>query len=219
MKKFKVFLLVALVIVLGAGGYLLYMFQFKEYEVADETVKEIVEEPYKVELPDGSTIVIDENGEVVIESATSEEGSNTETTAEPPSNSTSAGNGTTGTTTSTEEPTVVIIKDKYKPALEGLEGQADAKINALVGRAKSEYQDKQANGEKIDYGYFYNKYMSAANDLEANTDTTFDAVLNVVENDLAANGYDESYAQSFKEEYEATKKARRDSLLNKALGR
>lgn len=218
MMKFKVLLLVALVIVLGAGGYLLYMFKFKEYDVADEEVKEIVEEAYKVELPDGSTIVIDENGEVAIEeSATSVMLAGK--TAGPESNSTSTSNNTTATTTSSEQPTVATIKDKYKPALEGLEGQADAKLNALAGRAKSEYQDKQANGEKIDYGYFYNKYMSAANNLEGLTDTTFDAVLNAIEKDLAVNGYDESYAQSFKEEYEATKKARRDNLLNKALGR
>lgn len=244
MKKLKIFLSVALVIVLGVGGYLLYMFKFKEYDVADEEVKEIVAEPYKVELPDGSTIVIDENGVVTEENGTavpsgqnSSSGStNTSSNAEtlagktagvtPPTtstsssnNSTSAGNSSTGTQTSTEKPTVASIKDKYRPALEGLEDQADSKINALIGRAVNEYQGKKSDGEKIDFGYFYNKYMTAASDLEANTDTIFQAVVHAVEKDLAANGYDKSYAQSFKDEYEATKKARRDSILSKALGK
>ncbi|MFJ5768851.1 hypothetical protein [Psychrobacillus sp. NPDC093180] len=238
MKKLKIFLIAALVIILGAGGYLLYMFKFKEYDVADEEVSEIVADPYKVELPDGSTLIIDEEGEVVQETATSETNTKTNTntvttsgssleeklagkTAGPGTGSTtSSGNSTNGTatTSSTEKPTVASIKDKYRPALEGLEAQADTKINALIGRAVSEYNDKQANGEKVDFGYFYNKYMAAANNLEASTDTVFHAVIGAVEKDLTANGYDKSYAQSFKDEYEATKKARRDGILKKALG-
>ena len=39
-----------------------------------------------------------------------------------------------------------------------------------------------------------------------------------MEKDLTANGYDKSYAQSVIDEYNAKKKARRDSLLSKALG-
>lgn len=222
MKKLKIFLIVAAVIILGAGGYLLYMFKFKEYDVADEEVSEIVADPYKVELPDGSTLVIDEKGEIVEGTATSD--SNTVTTSaqtnEEKLDGKTAGPGTDSTTTtsSTEKPTVASIKDKYRPALEGLEAQADTKINALIGRAVSEYNGKKANGEKVDFGYFYNKYTAAAGDLEANTDTVFQAVLGAVEKDLAANGYDKTYAQSFKDEYEATKKARRDGILKKALG-
>ncbi|MEI4768800.1 hypothetical protein WAX74_03885 [Psychrobacillus sp. FJAT-51614] len=242
MKKLKIFLIAAVVIILGAGVYLLYMFKFKEYDVADEEVKEIIADPYKVELPDGSTIIIDENGEIKKETGTSEsteendkittnatsneeklEGKTAGVT--PPSttnnnnSSTSDKNASTGKTDSAEKQTVAVVKDKYRPALEGLETQADSKINALTGRAMKEYKDKKANGESIDYGYFYNKYMTAAKDLEGSTDTIFEAVLTAVENDLSANGYDESYAQSLKDEYEATKKARRDSIMSKALGK
>lgn len=225
-KKLKIFLLTALIIVIGAAGYLLYEFKFKTYDVADEAVKEIVADPYKVELPDGSTILIGENGEVVEQTGTKKNthtvttstSSNSEDlsgkTAGPSTNSTS----TNQTSTSEEKPTVASIKDKYRPALEGLESQADAKINALIGRAVGEYNDKKANGEGIDFGYFYNKYTAAAGDLEASTDNIFHAVLGAVEKDLAANGYDKSYAQSFKEEYESSKKARRDGILKKALG-
>ncbi|TQR12705.1 hypothetical protein [Psychrobacillus soli] len=217
MKKLKIFLIVALVIILGAGGYLLYMFKFKEYDVADKEVSEIVGDPYKVELPDGSTLVIDEKGEIVEETATSEV--NTVATSGEKLDGKTAEPGTDSTTntSSTEKPTVASIKDKYRPALEGLEAQADSKINALIGRAVSEYSGKKADGEKVDFGYFYNKYTAAAGDLEASTDTVFHAVLKAVEKDLAVNGYDKTYAQSFKDEYEATKKARRDGILKKAL--
>ena len=257
MKKLKIFLIVALVIILVGGGYLLYMFKFKEYDVADEEVTEIVSEPYRVELPDGSTIVIDENGEIVEETTegdkiptssantssdsgtadgsanssigqTSDQsttGSSGNTNNSSSNNTTSGNNTNTGSNTgnsnsNTKAPTTVAsIKDKYRPSFEGLEAQADSKINALIGRAMSEYSTNKANGEGVDFGYFYNKYMSAANGLEANTDTIFNAVIGAVEKDLAANGYDKSYAQSFRDEYEATKKARRDSILSKALNR
>lgn len=254
MKKFKIFLIVALVVILVGGGYLLYMFKFKEYDVADEEVTEIVSEPYKVELPDGSTILIDENGEIIEETTEgnkittssantnsnggttngSTNSSNGQTsdqstgssgnTNNSSSNNTSSGNNkntgsNTGNNNTNAPTTVASIKDKYRPSFEGLEAQADSKINALIGRAMSEYSSKKANGEGVDFGYFYNKYMSAANGLEANTDTIFNAVIGAVEKDLAANGYDKSYAQSFRDEYEATKKARRDGILNKALNR
>ncbi|SFQ51457.1 hypothetical protein SAMN05421670_2394 [Psychrobacillus psychrotolerans] len=254
MKKFKIFLIVALVVILVGGGYLLYMFKFKEYDVADEEVTEIVSEPYKVELPDGSTILIDENGEIIEETTEgnkittssantnsnggttngSTNSSNGQTsdqstgssgnTNNSSSNNTSSGNnkntGSNAGNNNTNAPTTVAsIKDKYRPSFEGLEAQADSKINALIGRAMSEYSTNKANGEGVDFGYFYNKYMSAANGLEANTDTIFNAVIGAVEKDLAANGYDKSYAQSFRDEYEATKKARRDSILSKALNR
>lgn len=239
-KKLKIFLLVALVIIIGAGSYLLYQFKFKTYDVADDEVSEIVEDPYVLELPDGSKITMDKDGNVVEDTTstqTASNGDNASTTdGESSKQIATSGNGdsttstetspTDGSTTppassggSTAEPTVGTIKEKYMPAFSALEGQADAKINALIGRAKSEYTQKQANGEGIDFGYFYNKYMGAAEGLEASTDTIFNGVLAAVEKDLVANGFDKSYAQSFKDEYEATKKARRDSIISKALGR
>ena len=242
-KKLKIFLLVALVIIIGAASYLLYEFKFKTYDVADDEVSEIVEDPYVLELPDGSKITMDKDGNVVEDTtstqtalngdgaATTDGGSSEVASSgeEDSSNSNDTSTTTDGaggsTTTpvssggSTAEPTVGSIKEKYIPAFSALEGQADAKINALIGRAKAEYKTKQANGEGIDFGYFYNKYMAAAEGLEGNTDTIFNGVLAAVEKDLAANGFDKSYANSFKSEYEATKKARRDSIISKALGR
>ena len=252
-RKLKIFLLSLLVLVIAAGGYLLYEFKFKTYDVADEEVDEIVADPYIVELPDGSQVTIDEDGNINIvekqedssKTSTDVAGENSQgegSTQSAPDGSASAGdtntNGSTGSAGSTgnkgnkgnigstgsnnsggQEVTVASIKQKYTPVFAGIETQADTKINSLISRAKKEYKDKQANGESIQFGYFYNKYMGAANNLEASTDSVFNGVVKLVEKDLVANGFDKSYAQSFKDEYEAKKKARRDSILSKALGK
>ncbi|MFF2753490.1 hypothetical protein ACFVR1_06980 [Psychrobacillus sp. NPDC058041] len=229
-RKLKIFLLIALILILGAGSYILYELKFKTYDVADDEVTEIVADPYTVELPDGSKITIDENGNVIEEKAsvlhtqTADNSTTNETTSSGISEGQASGQTLTSgvsTTTNNEsiKPTVGSIKEKYIPAFTGLETQADSKINALVGRAKSEYLDKQAKGESINFGYFYNKYMAAAKDLEASTDKVFNGVLGAVEKDLTKNGFDKSYAQSFKTDYDAAKKARRDGILSKALGK
>ncbi|WP_432363789.1 hypothetical protein [Sporosarcina sp. UB5] len=234
-KKWKITIAVVLALVLGAGAYVAYILKFKEYDVADDEVAEIVANPYEIELPDGSKLVVGEDGTV--------SGLNEDVTAEDEEETgqaTSAGNATAGATppksnanetsgNQNKQPvsktetgkkvTVAEVKGKYVPVFRELEGQADEKINALIGRAKKEYNDKKANGESIDFGYFYNKYMGAATNLEANTDAAFYSVMKAVETELEANGYNKSYAQSFIDEYEATKKTRRDGILKKAVGR
>lgn len=245
-KKLKIFLLIVLVIILATAGYLLYMFKFKEYDVADEEVEQIIENPYTIELPDGTTITLDDNGEVVDSQGTdpkgttpvteaavtssdgdSAEGDKEGVTPSPSSSdgeTTTSGNkdssstaGDSGNPETDQKPTVASIKNKYVPTLDNLQSQADAKINTLVSHAMKEYTDKKANGESIDFGYFYNKYMGAANGLEARTDAVFAGVIKVAEVDLEANGFDKSYVQSMVDDYDAKKKARRDSLMKKAM--
>ena len=105
--------------------------------------------------------------------------------------------------------TVAQIKQKYQPAMNELEAQANARINGLVGRAKNEYSTKKANGESISYSYFYSKYTSAAAEAESRTDTVFYGVLNAMKSELKANGLAESHADSFIADYEARKDARK----------
>lgn len=230
-KKLKIFLLILLIIILATAGTLLYFFKFKEYDVADEEVAKIIEDPYTVEMPDGTTITVDANGDIVdsdknasapvTEGTTSEETSTDGGKGEGTTSGDKAPSSTTGDSNTTEtspKPTVGSIKQKYVPTLENLQSQADSKLNTLVGHAKKEYSDKKASGESISYGYFYNKYVGAANGLEANTDAVFAGVIKAVEKDLVAGGYDKSYAQSLVDDYNAKKKARKDSLLNKAMG-
>ncbi|MDN4495156.1 hypothetical protein [Ureibacillus aquaedulcis] len=149
----------------------------------------------------------------------------------PTSGSTSTGNTSTGNTstttdspntigsvTETEKPTVKSIKAKYTPTLQSLQSDAQSRLNGLIANAKSEFATKRANGESISIGYFYNKYMGAADSLEANTDAAFNSVISVIEKDLETNGFDKSHSQSLREEYEASKKALRESLLSEVKG-
>lgn len=215
MKRILMYvLLVFALLLLGGGGYALYVFKFKEYDVADPEVKEIVEDPYVLTLPDGTEIVIDKDGEIIKETKPKEESSDDENAGEDEEKSDEEQNP------STDEPakkqSVADIKQKYMPTLKGLEAQANGNINALINKAIGEYQAKKKKGEKIDFGYFYNKYMSAASSLEANTDAAFNSIIALVEKDLEANGYDKGHAQSLRDEYEAAKEERRSNLLKKA---
>ncbi|MDW0116317.1 hypothetical protein QTL97_05180 [Sporosarcina thermotolerans] len=254
-KKLIISLSALLVIALCVGGYLLYIMKFKEYDIADESVAEIIEDPFEIELPDGTIITLDDSGEDIVQKDSNKESgkedgqASSDSTDEsedggsipvsgkgqssktPTNTSNNKPNSNTGST-STSKPntgsltagpgakvTVASIKEKYNPAFAALEGQAEDKLNALIGRAKNEYSTKKNNGEKIDYGYFYNKYMSAATELEGRTDSVFNGVLKAIEKDLEKNGYDKSYAKSFKNEYDAQKKIRKESLMKKAVGR
>ncbi|MFD1929271.1 hypothetical protein ACFSFY_14610 [Sporosarcina siberiensis] len=245
-KSLKIFLTISLIIILGAGSYLLYLFKFKDYDVADNEIDKIMEDTYSIELPDGTVITVDgeepapdkiEEDTADSDAATSgtsdndsssDTSSNSNTSSGTNSNNNTVssttesspgtpGTGTSGKNDAAKETTVASIKGKYTPAFESLQSQADGKLNSLIGRAKKEFSDNKAQGKKIDFPYFYNKYYGAAEALEGQTDTVFNSVLNAVEKDLAANGYDKSYAQSYADDYNARKKARRDELLKKAM--
>jgi len=262
MKLWKKILLGLIVILLAVAAYILYLFQFKEYDTADSEVTEITRETYKIELPDGSVIELDENnnivetaGNVSTDNGSSNASSDDDTSSESNGGSTgdtgtnnngsSDSNGSTNGNTSGSNgsgnedgtssggsgsnpnngnnsgssTTVATIKAKYVPVMSELQGQANGRIDALVGRAYSEYQGKKASGESINYAYFYNKYTSAAAELEARTDKVFYQVIAVIEKELVANGYGKSHAQSFVSQYEAEKEARRSSLLDRAMSR
>lgn len=269
-KHWKKLLASFVVILLIAAGYVAYIFKFKEYDVADQEVTEITKETYTLELPDGTVIKLDEDGNIVESNETNvtnvtSDGQTTSTNGSDDENSRAASdsnsstdstsgntssNGSTGsdkgstnsgsTSISTKESlsgsgssnggsnptgnettnvTVASIKEKYKPTMGSLQDQANGRINALVGRALEEYQSIKANGESVNYAYFYNKYTSAATELESRTDKVFYQVVNVIEKELAANGYSKSHAESFVNEYEAAKDARRSALLDKAMNR
>lgn len=228
-KKWLYVLLTFVLIILGFGGYILYEFKFKEYDVADSAVDEIVEDTYVLQLPDGTEVVVDKEGNIIEQKSTdgsstvegsqtngtnteAQESQNNQTTSEDQEDSSENPN----ISTVNSKPTVASIKDKYVPTLKALEVQATSKIDNLLSRAVSEYSTKKENGEDINPGYFYNKYAGAAERLESSTDSAFNSLIGIIEQDLEANGFDKSYAQSFRNEYEAAKKARRNAILSKA---
>lgn len=282
MKKIlKIAAIVIGSLALLVGGYLLYVTKFKEYDVADTQVDEIVREPYVIEMPEGGTLEIDEEGNVVEKDAEGniisefkapknaddstvavassggtsssdeeeDEGESTSGSSQGTSsnsgsnnssgstggsgsgNGSSSGSGSTGGSGSaggsgsgssgggeTSTMTVADIKSKYDPVFAGLEAQAEGRLASLVSRAKAEYTEKQANGESIDYGYFYRKYSSAAANLEEATDAAFYSTLAVVQNTLVANGFNKSYAADYESQYKARKAERRSELMSQVTG-
>ena len=288
----RLLLVFGIVILLG-GSYVIYLLKFKEYDVADSEVTEITRETFNIELPDGSTIELDEDGNIIendssentgsssagnsteddgTESSTGTENSPSKTagtttdsndgtttssnggnssgsgsssgsggTSSTGENGSSSGNGgstgssggssgnggstgSNGGSTSTppsndERVTVASIKDKYEPVMSSLQGQASSRVDALVGRAEHGKWVMKANGESVNYAYFYNKYSSAAEELESRTDKVFYQVVGVIQKELKANNLAESHAQSFITQYEKEKEARRSALLDKAMNR
>ncbi|WP_079525368.1 hypothetical protein [Solibacillus isronensis] len=165
------------------------------------------------EVTTGSKTVTSSNAK---NSTTATSGTNTNTVG----STTASTNQQTkpGSSTSPKEKVMVsTIKAQYTPTFSMIENQARDRINGLISQAYNEYSTKKKNGESIKYGYFYRKYMGAANALESSTDATVKTVVGLVEKDLQANGFDKSYAQTFMEEYKATKKALRDDLMDKAM--
>lgn len=113
--------------------------------------------------------------------------------------------------------TAESIKEKYRGTLVSLQKQAEARVDNLVNAAKKEYAVKKANGEKISAGYFYAKYMGSSDSLESSTDAAFENLMKALEAELAANGFNKSEAQSFRNEYNQTKEELRSTLMKKAL--
>ncbi|MDC3416652.1 hypothetical protein [Aquibacillus salsiterrae] len=110
------------------------------------------------------------------------------------------------------------IKAQYKPAFKSLEVQATQKLNNLLQLAYEEYQTKKENDEKIDFAYFYRKYKTAADNLEAKTDQAFDQIYGSLVKDLKENGYSGNAANDFKDQYEEAKEQRKGFILDKAMG-
>jgi len=220
-RVWKYILLVFVLLVVSIGGYGLYIFKFKEYDVADPEVEEIIEDPYVITLPDGTEIVVDKEGNIIEErkdepaEENSDGAQNEDTQSEDPTPSENDPNQVTGDSEQ-QRLTVAEIKEKYIPSLKELENQANSNLDALIQKAYDEYSAKRANGESIDIGYFYNKYMGAANGLEARTDAAFNALMTIIENELEENGYSKAHAQSLRDDYNAAKEERRSNLLKKA---
>lgn len=239
MKKMKFFLIALACILIAAGGYIIYELKYKSYDVADEKVDSIVEEKFELELPDGSIVKISKEGEVEVVSTveTSIENSLTNaitstsntTTSAGKDNSVSAGKVNSSENSSLNESSssnvtqndtrvlVATIKEKYTSTFALIEEQSRNRINSLIAEAKEEYAVKKNNGEKISYGYFYQKYMGAATSIEQATTSAVSTITKLVEAELKENGYDPAHAQSFVQHYEKTKENLRNELMKKVL--
>ncbi|MGI2327568.1 hypothetical protein [Planococcus sp. YIM B11945] len=247
MKKVGLFLGMALFCL---GGYLVYLFEFKDYDVADAEVDDITNEEYVIELSDGSKIILDEFGNLIRkDEPVASSGDNmddfnlfkprefmvdvfaakmaptkkievvavaNQKTA--PVEKAKASGAKSTTNSSTNSTSLKHIKQKYQSAMVDIEVQSKARIYDLIDVAKEEFHGKETKNKTISYPYFYNKYTAAAADLEKRTDQIFYALLEAMKQDLKANGYSESTADSYAQEYEKRKNKLRNELLKKAAG-
>lgn len=262
-KGLKYALLIIGCLVLIGGGYVLYEFKFKEYDVADEQVDEIINENITVELPDGTKLVLDAEGNIIEEVAPTTTDSSVNEfeiegeeiivqtkdgvitavlnknhepieheTIKIGQTVTETENGVTVVTENQEvvakpvpttptgttpapKVTVASIKGNYESSFVALEGQATSRLGGLIDQAKAEYSAKKAAGESISYSYFYQKYYGAATAMERTIDASFNTLYARLESDLEKNQFDKAHAQSFKDQYAATKSSLKSELLSK----
>lgn len=262
MKILKWFLLSLGVVVLLGGGYILYEFKFKTYDVADAEVDQIVEEGYEIELPDGTTMKVASDGTIIEEKSEPNAGEAEQSEGKPNKEEVSTAHAASqepaaGSVSAAPQPektqtdkavkeeapvkeelasakpanpqpstppaakpkpvTAESIKEKYRGTLVSLQQQAETRVDNLVEAAKKEYAQKKADGEKISAGYFYTKYMGSSGSLESSTDAAFEGLMKALEAELAANGFNKSESQSFRDEYNQTKEEMRSSLMKRAL--
>lgn len=206
----KIIIKIFILLILGAGGTAYYFLKVKTYDLTQDTVlEEIAKEEYEIVLPPEANATTPDEGP-------KNDGNNTGI-ENPPEGDTVDQTAKSKNPSSTDKVTAETLKEKYRPSFESLESQANDKINALVGRAFSEYQEKKANGEEISISYFLTKYKTAGEALETKTDQAFNQVYGALQKDLKSNGFDPNEAADVHASYEAAKKERRNKLLSTAM--
>lgn len=241
----KILMLFGIVLICSAG-YLIYLFGFKDYNVADAEVDSLTKEEYVIELADGSRIILDAHGNLIRHLQGNDEAVQTEKfregmpyseTTDPEVASVSSENGqqTKEQQKSSKEKaeakkakndkkskgaklTEKEVRQNYEPAIADIERQANASLNNLISIAKNEYFEMEANDQKISYPYFYNKYSSAASKLEKRTDEVFYGLMAMMKKDLKANGLPDSLPKSLSKEYENRKDKLRRDILKETAG-
>lgn len=244
----KVLLLLGIVLICSAG-YLIYLFGFKNYDIADAEVDNLTKEEYVIELADGSKIILDKQGNLIrhlegndeaiqmeqfrkgnpysettdpaVASVTSEnekqknakDGDAKESTEQVNAEKSAKSKQTKSTALTEKE-----VKKNYEPAIADIERQANASLNNLIDLAKEEYFKMEENAQEISYPYFYNKYSAAASKLEKRTDDVFYALMEVMRQDLKANGLPDDLPKSLSKEYENRKDKLRREILKETAG-
>lgn len=217
---------IVLALIAVSGGYLLYIFQFKEYNIADNQIDRILEHPYHIVLPNGTRLVVDHTGGKVNkeypekESKGRKEFSSNPDKLDSKENSRSTHKAFSPTTVDSisrkypDRVTVAQIKDKYASVITNFHKQTDDKYYEMIEHAKNEYVTK---GKNVSYAYRYTKYKSAVEALELQSDSIFNEIMNSLEKGLESNGYHKAYSNSFQDEYQEKKKLRRDRVQSEAV--
>ncbi|TXC90929.1 hypothetical protein FS935_08455 [Metabacillus litoralis] len=115
------------------------------------------------------------------------------------------------------EKAVEEIKADYRMKFEELQEDTNVKIDSLLEEAKKEYQTLERTQEKTSLVDFYQKYASAGQVIEEQTEQQFYILYEDLTKKLEQLTYGEEAAEEFKEIYIEQKQERKTELLKKAI--
>ncbi len=223
MKKLKYILLALAVIVLCIGGYIVYELKFKSYDTADPEVDALIEETYNVELPDGTVIVVDKEGNIV-ENKTSDSQNNGVTTASAQTSSTDADGTETGTTNSEDG------SSNFNFGQTGTSANSNTGSNTGSNSNTNNNPNTNTNtsgsnkpAEKVTVASIKSKYEGTFKSLENQSRARMNSLISQAANEYStkkSNGESISYGYFYKKYMGAAKgvESATDSTVNVVVG-
>lgn len=228
MKKLKYILIALAVIVLCIGGYIVYELKFKSYDTADPEVDALVEETYDVELPGGTVIVVDKEGNIVENKSV--DSNNGATTAS--AQSSSEGETNSGSTQNNDEETEAGSTNSGNNfASNSNSNQSGASANSNTGSSTNNNSNTNTNtkpgsntpAEKVTVASIKAKYEGTFKSLENQSRARMNSLISQATNEYAtkkSNGESISYGYFYKKYMGAAKgiESATDSTVNVVVG-
>lgn len=112
-----------------------------------------------------------------------------------------------------EKPSYNSIVSKYRSKLESLQSIYEGKLDTLVSKAKSEYNEKK-NEPDFSATNLFKKYEKLADELEVECDAKVDVVLSDLRTELTEYGYETKVADELYNEYIRAKDDKENEILN-----
>ncbi|MGA4516288.1 hypothetical protein ACPA0F_03315 [Solibacillus silvestris] len=235
MKKLKYIFIALAVIVLCIGGYIVYELKFKSYDTADPEVDALIEETYNVELPDGTVIVVDKEGNIV-ENKTADSENNGKTTASAQTASSVETNS--NSTQEKDEETDTGTLNSTKISINANSGKNETSANSITGSntttgsnsGSSTNPNTNTNtggsnkpAEKVTVASIKSKYEGTFKSLENQSRSRINSLISQAANEYStkkSNGESISYGYFYKKYMGAAKgvESATDSTVNVVVG-
>ncbi|OBW58446.1 hypothetical protein A9986_05790 [Solibacillus silvestris] len=232
MKKLKYIFIALAVIVLCIGGYIVYELKFKSYDTADPEVDALIEETYDVELPDGTVIVVDKEGNIV-ENKTADSQNNGTTTASAQTSNTDKSNS--GSAQNDDEEKGTGTSNNTNGSINSNSSQNGTSANSNTGSTGSNTdsnnnQNTNTNtggsntpAEKVTVASIKSKYEGTFKSLENQSRARMNSLISQAANEYStkkSNGESISYGYFYKKYIGAAKgiESATDSTVNVVVG-
>ncbi|QPC47571.1 hypothetical protein [Mangrovibacillus cuniculi] len=169
MKKWlKVILLVALIAVVGAGSWIYYILEVKEYEVADVKVAEITEEAYDIVLP---SPIGEETEETNDQSSISVSG-NTSTVSGEGTDTTSALSSSTSNNSAETNGSEGTSDDN-----EGSQTESSTDNSDSESSIQEDGEDNEETDPEVTVAFIKNRYAPSFENLQAQANEKIDGIV------------------------------------------